>query len=120
MRRGVAALGVVASGGALAATLAGWSQVPDQLTEELAQVGVTDAGVSHTVWFWLALLGAVLSLVASALAVLLTPAWPEMGSRYDAPTASAPAPVVEPEEQSSLDLWKAMDEGRDPTAPDPE
>jgi hypothetical protein len=23
--------------------------------------------------------------------------------------------VVEPEEQSSLDLWRAMDEGRDPT-----
>lgn len=120
VRRAIAALGVVASAGALAATLVGWSQVPDQLTDELAQVGVTDPGVTHTVWFWLALLGAVLSLVASVLAVLLTPSWPEMGSRYDAPTSAAPAPVVAPEEQTSLDLWKAMDEGRDPTAPDPE
>jgi hypothetical protein len=104
VRRAVAVLGVVASAGALATVLAGWSQVPDQLREELGQVGSTGPAVSHTAWYWLALLGAVLSLVATALAVLLTPSWPEMGSRYDAPVAAAPA----------------TDEGRDPTAPDPE
>lgn len=120
VRRAVAALGVAASAGALAAALAGWSQVPDQLREELGGVGVPDASVSHTVWWWLALLGALLSLVATVLAVLLTPSWPEMGSRYDAPVAQATEPEQAPEEQSSLDLWKAMDEGRDPTARDPE
>ena len=44
------------------------------------------------------------------------PGWPEMGRRYDAPadaTAERAAPL--PEEQENLDLWKAMDEGRDPT-----
>lgn len=120
VRRAVAVLGVVASAGALVAVLAGWSQVPDQLRDELVAMGGTDPTVSHTAWYWLALLGAVLSLVATGLAVLLTPAWPEMGARYDAPVAAGPVPVKEPEEQSSLDLWKAMDEGRDPTAPDPE
>lgn len=117
VRRAVAVLGTVASAGALAAVLAGWSQVPDQLREELAQVGVSDPAISHTGWFWLAALGALGSLVSSALAVVLTPSWPEMGSRYDAPGAAAPAPVQAPEDQTSLDLWKAMDEGRDPTDP---
>ena len=36
-----------------------------------------------------------------------------MGRRYDAPGAAEPEP--EPSERSNLDLWKAMDEGRDPT-----
>lgn len=120
VRRAVAALGVLASAGAVVAALVGWSQVPDQLRDELGGVGVTGASVSHTVWWWLALLGAVLSVAATVLAVLLTPSWPEMGSRYDAPVAAAAEPEQAPEEQSSLDLWKAMDEGRDPTARDPE
>jgi hypothetical protein len=36
-----------------------------------------------------------------------------MGRRYDAPGAAEPQPA--PGERSNLDLWKAMDEGRDPT-----
>lgn len=120
MRRGVAALGALASAGALAAVVAGWSQVPDQLREELAAVGVTDAAVTHTAWWWLALLGAVVSVAVTASAVLLAPAWPEMGTRYDAPTGAEPAPRAAPEEQTSLELWKAIDEGRDPTAAGPE
>jgi uncharacterized membrane protein (TIGR02234 family) len=115
VRRGVALLGVVASAGALVTVVAGWSQVPDQLRDELAQVGVTDASISHTAWWWVGLAGALLSLVTSAAAIRLAPAWPEMGSRYDAPGAPG-EPDKAPDEQSSLDLWKAMDEGRDPTA----
>ena len=120
VRRAVAVLGAVASAGALVAVVAAWSQVPDQLRDELALVGVTDATVSHTTWYWLAALGAVLSLLTTGLAVLLTPHWPEMGSRYDAPTSAGAVPAADPEEQSNLDLWRAMDEGRDPTSPDPE
>jgi uncharacterized membrane protein (TIGR02234 family) len=117
VRRAVAVLGAAASLGVLATVLAGWVQVPDRYRDELAQVGVTDASVSHTAWWWLAALGAVLALAASAAAYRLAPAWPEMGSRYDAPGAAA-VPDRAPEAQSSLDLWKAMDEGRDPTARD--
>ena len=94
--------------------------VPDQLRDGLAAVGVTDVGIDHTAWYWLAALGAVGSLVATVLAVAWAPAWPEMGSRYDAPTALVATSEAPPEEQSSLDLWKALDEGRDPTAADPE
>jgi hypothetical protein len=42
-----------------------------------------------------------------------------MGSRYDAPTAAATStatPDQPVEEQSSIDIWKSLDEGEDPTA----
>jgi len=37
-----------------------------------------------------------------------------MGSRYDAPGAAGSADRPE-EPESNLDIWKALDEGRDPT-----
>jgi uncharacterized membrane protein (TIGR02234 family) len=116
VRRAVAALGVLAALGALASVVMGWTSVVDALRNDLASVGVTDVEIGHTAWFWAAAVGAVLALASSVAAVVLVPGWPEMGSRYDAPGAQEPAPVVEPEDQSSLDLWRAMDEGRDPTA----
>ena len=115
VRRLVAVLGVLAALGALVSVVVGWTSVVDGLRADLASVGVTGVGIGHTGWFWAAAVGAVLALVSSVLAVALAPGWPEMGSRYDAPgAATRPAPA--PEDQSSLDLWKAMDEGRDPTA----
>jgi uncharacterized membrane protein (TIGR02234 family) len=127
VRRAVAALGTLASAGAVASAVTGWSQVADRLSSELAQVGVPDAATTHTAWWWCSLLAPVLALVAGVLAVRLAPSWPEMGTRYDAPTggssaAAAPAATVdvEPGERSSLDLWKALDEGRDPTDAGPE
>jgi len=120
VRRAVAVLAAVASAGALVAALVGWGQVPDQLREELAQVGIDDPSISHTWWWWAAVIGALLSLVAAVAAVVLAPAWPEMGRRYDAPGSAAEPAAAEPEEQTSLDLWKALDEGRDPTASEPE
>ena len=53
---------------------------------------------------------------AAVAAVRLAPAWPEMGSRYDAPATHGPSAAATPaEERTSLDLWKSMDEGDDPT-----
>lgn len=120
VRRAVAALAVLAATGATVAVVAGWSQVPDRLRVELAQVGVADAGVGHTTWFWAAAVAALLSVLTSAAAVAWVPGWPQMGSRYDAPGSAPAAAAVAPEEQTSLDLWRAIDEGRDPTAAEPE
>ena len=55
-----------------------------------------------------------LSVVATLAAVLLVPGWPEMGSRYDAPAAAPQRARLPPE--TNIDIWKALDEGRDPTA----
>lgn len=127
-RRVVAVLALLAAVGALATTVVGWFSVPDALREELVGTGVDRPGVHHTAWYGAALVGALLTSAAAVLAVRWVPTWPEMGSRYDAPAAGSspagesPAGADEPEqpgepgEQSSLDLWKAIDEGRDPTA----
>ena len=72
------------------------------------------ASTGMTAWYAAALAGALVSVAATLAAVRLVPAWPEMGSRYDAPGAPAPArsdAAVEPDR----DLWHALDEGRDPT-----
>lgn len=116
VRRAVAALGALAALGVAASVVHGFSSVPDALRAGFVAIGLQDPQVGLTGWFWASVVAAVASVVATLLAVRLVPAWPEMGSRYDAPGAREPAPVVEPEDQSSLDLWRAMDEGRDPTA----
>ncbi|WP_243060246.1 Trp biosynthesis-associated membrane protein [Nocardioides sp. SR21] len=117
VRRAMAALGTLAAAGALAAAIAAYPQVSDDLREQLQQLGIDNGDVGPTGWYWAALLGTVLALVAGVLATLWCRAWPEMGRRYDAPTGAVPVVEAPPEEQSSLDLWKALDEGRDPTAP---
>ena len=116
VRRAVAALGTVAAAAALVVVLAAYSQVLDDLRQDLAQIGITGVELHHTAWYWLAVLGPILGVVAGVLAVRWVPQWPEMGSRYDAPGAQAETPSAPAEEQSNLDLWKALDEGRDPTA----
>ncbi|GAA4697502.1 Trp biosynthesis-associated membrane protein [Nocardioides nanhaiensis] len=127
VRRGVAVLGTLAAlGAAVAAVVSlvldpaapstgiGGAELPARLT------------ASPTGWAWLGVVAAVVAVAAVVVAVREVPHWPEMGSRYDAPgeraSASASASVVgsaEPgdpiEERSNLDLWKAIDEGRDPT-----
>ncbi|WP_435741509.1 Trp biosynthesis-associated membrane protein [Nocardioides sp. SYSU DS0663] len=113
VRRAVAVLGAVAAAGVVAAVVIGWSTTAEAVRgSDLALAGA--AGVGHTGWFWASAAGAVLALVAGVSAVLLVPQWPEMGSRYDGPAAGR-APV-EPGEASNLELWRAMDDGHDPTA----
>jgi hypothetical protein len=75
----------------------------------------THAGSVGTSWPWVAVAGCLVACAAAVVAVLRSPGWPEMGRRYDAP-AGAAAPAVPLEDQSSLDVWKALDAGQDPTA----
>lgn len=113
VRRSVTVLGAVAAIGLAAAVCVGWSSTAGDLREAYAAAGV-EARVTHTGWFWASATGAVVTLVAGVLAVRWVPQWPEMGNRYDAP--STPAAAVTAEGAGNLELWKAMDEGHDPTA----
>ncbi|WP_164477863.1 Trp biosynthesis-associated membrane protein [Nocardioides pantholopis] len=115
VRRVVAVLAALASAGVLVSVVVGFSSTADAVRSDLEGLGL-EPQIGHTGWYWAALIGAVLSLAASVLAVRLVPTWPEMGSRYDAPTGAAPQQAAAPEDRSNLDLWKAMDEGQDPTA----
>ncbi|TNM45167.1 hypothetical protein FHP29_05005 [Nocardioides albidus] len=126
VRRGAALLALIAAAGILVVVvIGGFVQHDDAAADLAARLGLNAAAidVERTGWLWVALGCALMALVAAGAAVRLVPAWPEMGTRYDAPTgastgapaAAASAPGQEPSEQSNLDLWKSLDEGRDPT-----
>ena len=115
VRRAVALLGLVAAAGLAVATVAAFWGLPDQLADSVTELTGTDTvSTTFTAWYAAALVGAGLSLVATLTAVVLVPGWPEMGSRYDAPAAAPPRDDSPPE--TNIDIWKALDEGRDPTA----
>ncbi|MEO5852473.1 MAG: Trp biosynthesis-associated membrane protein [Nocardioides sp.] len=113
VRRAVTVLGALAAAGVLATVVSGWWLVPDSLRETLTDAPPFTTSVSP--WYAVALLSAAVAAVACGAAVVLVGGWPEMGTRYDTPTGSDGVPT-ERDEASSLDLWKAQDQGRDPTA----
>jgi uncharacterized membrane protein (TIGR02234 family) len=112
-RRVVAIVGLLASLGALAAVVAGFGSAEDAAIEAAVAQGATgDAfGTSLSAWYYLSGVGAVLTAAAFTVAVARAPRWPAMGSRYDAPSAPATAAPT-----SEEDMWRALDEGRDPTS----
>jgi uncharacterized membrane protein (TIGR02234 family) len=111
-RQVVAVVGLVAAGGAFAALVQGHRAAEEaSLQAVLAQGAGSDVFVtSVTGWYWTAGLALLLTTAALAVAVRKAPAWPAMGSRYDAPAARSAAPVTD------QDLWRSLDEGHDPTA----
>lgn len=108
---------LLASGALLVTT--GWGRwsVTGSLERQWQEAGLDLAGVDLTGWYWIALLAAAGCVATTSLAVRSAARWPEMGSRYDAPVAGQVASVGQ-QDASNLDLWKAMDEGRDPTSGD--
>ncbi|MDQ6642371.1 MAG: Trp biosynthesis-associated membrane protein [Actinomycetota bacterium] len=119
VRRALAVVALVVSVGLLACVVIGSFTVPGDVRNgyaALKQQGFT-VNVHFTGWFWAAGIGALLSVVATILAVRLTPAWPEMGSRYDAPGAARvrETPPADDADTTNLELWNAIDEGDDPT-----
>lgn len=122
-RRVVTWLVALASLGALVAALLAWREAPADLVVDLADRGRPGESTARTWWAHLGVLGALVAVAAGALGVRGVRRWPEMGSRYDAPATSAdgtgPArTAVAPEEQTNLDLWRALDRGDDPTEAD--
>ena len=121
-RRVIAGLAVVAALGYAATVLWAPFSLPDHLVEQVRRrTGATLDDTALTGWFWLAAVAALLVLASTVLALRLVPAWPEMGSRYDAPAGARPdaagttaGPTERPTD--NIDIWKALDEGRDPTA----
>ena len=119
VRRAVAVLGLVAAVGLSIVTIEAFWSLPDKLADSLLEVSGTDTvSTQVTAWYAAALVGAGLSVAATLAAVVLVPGWPEMGSRYDAPTGQqAPADATAAAAPTeNIDIWKALDEGRDPTA----
>jgi uncharacterized membrane protein (TIGR02234 family) len=122
-RRAIAALSVLAALGYVATVVWAPFSLPDHLVEQVRRrTGMTLDDTGLTGWFWLACVAALLVLASTVLALRLVRTWPEMGTRYDAPTGARAAGDADPAQASSdrptdnIDIWKALDDGRDPTA----
>lgn len=122
-RRVVAVVALVAALGTAVVTVEAARSLPPKLADALTEASGSDVvSTSFTGWYAAALVAAVFSVLASAAAVRLVGTWPEMGSKYDSPAGErgddrSPAggePGEVPAE--NIDIWKALDEGRDPTA----
>lgn len=116
-RRVVSVLGALASLGVVAATVAAHGRAQqDSLSAVLAKgaSGADAFSTSLTGWYYAAAVGGVLTFAAFVVAVAAAPRWPAMGSRYDAPAARADAEAAAP--ATEQDMWRALDDGRDPTA----
>lgn len=93
----------------------------DQVETGLSAIGWAGGPyeTSTRPWRWVTLAAAVLCAVAGAAIAGVGHRWATMGSRYDAPTSkegSAPsAGSVAGEDMSEADVWREIDEGRDPT-----
>lgn len=111
LRRLVAVVGLLASVGALLSVVLGYGAAQDDSVAAAVARGATGDtfDTSLSAWYFLAGLGALLATAAFAVAVVRVPSWPTMGSKYDAPSGR-PAPATDE------DMWRALDEGRDPTS----
>ncbi|HET6626911.1 MAG TPA: Trp biosynthesis-associated membrane protein [Nocardioidaceae bacterium] len=112
VRRLVAAVGLLACVGVLVAVAEAFDGAREDAVAAAVGKGATAdlATASLSGWYYTAGAAALLTLLAFAVAVLRSPRWPAMGSRYDAPAARAEAPATDE------DMWRALDEGRDPTS----
>jgi uncharacterized membrane protein (TIGR02234 family) len=115
VRRAVAVLAALAGAGLVVAAVTGRSEALRSARHATVDLGRTPAGAHTTGWWWVALVASLVALAAAAVAVRRCRSWPEMGSRYDAPAGRAGA--QEPEDMEGIDLWRAIDQGRDPTDP---
>jgi uncharacterized membrane protein (TIGR02234 family) len=119
-RRVVAVVGAVAAFGALVAAVAGFGDLADDaVAAAVAQGGTrTDAfRTDVTAWYFLAAAGSLLTGLALTLAAVRAPGWPAMGERYDAPSARRTGHASHGDATGDeTDMWKALDEGRDPTS----
>ena len=114
VRRAVAALGAVVAVGLVVTAVArprlGARLGPRTRPSSSAR----DETAAHvTGWWWVALVGSLLALAAAVVAVRFVPA---PGPRWAAGT-TRPRPRPEAEDLDDLDLWRAIDQGHDPTDP---
>jgi len=112
MRRVIAMTGSVACLGALLAVVDAFDGAQNDALASLRDRGAAGdvAVASLTAWYYVAGVAALTAALAFAVAVWKAPHWPEMGTRYDAPSTQASVPVTDE------DMWRALDHGHDPTS----
>jgi uncharacterized membrane protein (TIGR02234 family) len=116
-RRVVTTIALVAALGVVACVVVAPFTLPDDIRDRLL-AGTGDVAIEPTKWYLTAAVTGVLSAASLVAAWVLVPRWPAMSTRYDAPgSRSARAAGAVPKDASDTELWKALDEGHDPTDP---
>lgn len=126
LRRGIGVLVALAAAVAVYTAATAGEAVDDALGEAVASSpsmtagqGQQDALVADadaTWWRWVSLGGAVVAVGVGCTVVARGGRWPRMGQRYEAPGATRRDTERPVEDRDVGDLWKALDEGEDPTA----
>ncbi|HET7388017.1 MAG TPA: Trp biosynthesis-associated membrane protein [Nocardioidaceae bacterium] len=119
LRVAAAALGGLAALGAFVSAVTSAGTARDDAAASAVAKGASAASAAHlTGWYYLALVATAVAAAALCVAAVRGSRWPAMGSRYDAPGAEADGPDQPGRagEASDLEMWKALDEGDDPTA----
>ena len=115
LRRVVGVFTVIVALAGIVAVLTGGSSVDDAVAKAVkaspAFTGSNTPATHHTIWLALTVVAFVLVAGLGAVTARFGPIWPTMGSRYDAPRVRGAK--VAP--QTDADMWKALDEGHDPT-----
>ncbi|MCW2751888.1 MAG: family rane protein [Aeromicrobium sp.] len=115
LRRGVGVFTVIVALAGIVVVLTGGSSVDDAVAKAVkaspAFTGSNTPTTHHTIWLALTVVAFLLVAGLGAVTARFGPLWPTMSSRYDAPRVRAAK--VAP--QTDADMWKALDEGHDPT-----
>jgi uncharacterized membrane protein (TIGR02234 family) len=108
LRRAAAAVGAGAAVGVVIATVAAFGRAQSDAADAAVAKGATGdvLQTSLTGWYYAAAVGGLVALAGFGVALVMSGRWPEMGTRYDAPATRR---------ASEPDLWRALDDGRDPT-----
>lgn len=106
--------GATAAVGAVAGANPGAGELAERAGAAVGTASATASGVEHAPWPWVAVLGAVLCTAAGLLTFVRAGVWPGMSARYERPDATPP-PSPAATADTSLDQWRALDRGEDPT-----
>lgn len=120
VRRGLVGFAGLLALGEVACAIWALTGLRTTVADYVAKSAGVRPDVALSGWLFAALVGAVLVALAAAAGLRDAPNWPEMGSRYDAPVGAERHTAVAPDDDS-LSVWKAIEEGHDPTSgPDPQ
>lgn len=116
IRRGVGVLIAVVAVVAVVVTVMAGGALDDAVASAVhdspAFIGTnTPTVISHGPWRWIGVLAFIVAAFVGVVIARFGAQWPTMGRKYDSPAAHTPVDLAETE----ADIWKALDDGRDPT-----
>jgi uncharacterized membrane protein (TIGR02234 family) len=115
LRRAVGVFTVIVALTGIVIVLTGGSSLNDAVTKAVkaspAFTGGNSPTTHHTVWLALTVVAFLIVGGLGAVTARFGSIWPTMGSRFEAPRVRS----ADATPKTDTDMWKALDEGRDPT-----